>query len=78
MNGKGSKPRPLSISYEKFSDNYNNIFRKKECVVEVKELPNGDQFIEIPDYMMEHLSWKAGDTIIWTDENDGTYKLTKK
>lgn len=29
QNGKGSKPRPLSVSYKTYSDNYENIFRKK-------------------------------------------------
>jgi len=28
--GKGSKPRPLSISRKKFDDNWNRIFRKKK------------------------------------------------
>lgn len=30
QNGKGSKPRPLSISYTEYSDRYDYIFRKKE------------------------------------------------
>jgi hypothetical protein len=28
-NGKGSKPRPYSVSYTQYSENWNNIFRKK-------------------------------------------------
>ena len=76
-NGKGSKPRPLSISYEEYSDNFDNIFRKKRNV-EVKELPNGEQFIELPDDMIERLGWKEGDDIEWKDNNNGTYDLTKK
>jgi hypothetical protein len=28
-NGKGSKPRPKSISCEEYGDNYDAIFRKK-------------------------------------------------
>lgn len=28
MAGKGSKTRPLSIKYEEYADNYDNIFRK--------------------------------------------------
>lgn len=28
QNGKGSKPRPLSISYEKYQQNWEDIFRK--------------------------------------------------
>jgi hypothetical protein len=30
QNGKGSKPRPLSVSYDKYADNFDNIFRKKK------------------------------------------------
>jgi hypothetical protein len=29
-NGKGSKPRPLSVSYNKYADNFDDIFRKKK------------------------------------------------
>ena len=25
QNGKGSKPRPLSVSYNKYADNFDNI-----------------------------------------------------
>jgi hypothetical protein len=28
MAGKGSKTRPLSIKYEEYADNFDNIFRK--------------------------------------------------
>ena len=44
MNGKGSKQRPLSVPYEKYSDNFDNIFRKdkpkpeEEKLVAVKEV----------------------------------------
>jgi hypothetical protein len=27
QNGKGSKPRPLSVSYNKYADNFDNIKR---------------------------------------------------
>lgn len=33
MNGKGSKPRPLCISYQEFSDNWENIFGRKDTSV---------------------------------------------
>jgi hypothetical protein len=28
QNGKGSKPRPLSVSYNKYADNFDDIFHK--------------------------------------------------
>ena len=77
MNGKGSKPRPFSVSQEEFHKNWDEIFAKK-ATVPVKTLDNGDQFIEIPQVLMDSLDWKVGDEIIWTEQSDGTFKLTKK
>lgn len=34
-NGKGSRARPLSVSKEKFNENWDNIFKKQN----VKETP---------------------------------------
>ena len=78
MNGKGSKARPLSVSYDEYANNFDAIFRKKQKLVEVKNLPNGDQFIEIPDDMIESVGWKEGDEIEWKDNKNGTYDLTKR
>ena len=77
MNGKGSKPRPFSVSQEEFQKNWDEIFAKK-ATVPVKTLDNGDQFIEIPQVLIDGLDWKVGDEIIWTEQSDGTFKLTKK
>lgn len=77
MNGKGSKSRPLSVSYDEYADNFDNIFRKKR-VVDVKELPNGDQYIELPDDMLKKLDWKEGDDIEVSTLKGGKYKLKKK
>ncbi len=77
MNGKGSKPRPFSVSQEEFQKNWDEIFAKK-ATVPVKTLDNGDKFIEIPQVLMDDLGWKVGDEIIWTEQSDGTFKLTKK
>lgn len=30
MNGKGSKPRPMTVSYKTFGSNWDNIFKKKD------------------------------------------------
>lgn len=30
MNGKGDKPRPLTISYEEYADRWDRIFGKKD------------------------------------------------
>ena len=77
MKGKGSKPRPFSVPQEEFQKNWDEIFAKKTSV-EVKTLDNGEQFIELPEVLIDRLGWKAGDEIIWTEQSDGTFKLNKK
>jgi len=39
-NGKGSKARPNSVSYEKYGNNFDDIFRKKQKVKSVISNPN--------------------------------------
>lgn len=77
MNGKGSKQRPLSVSYETYSDNFDAIFRKKHTVP-IQELPNGDQFIELPEEVLKTLGWKEGDEIVWEEDEVGGYLAKKK
>ena len=77
MNGKGSKPRPLSVSQEEFQKNWDEIFAKK-AIVPIKTLDNGDQFIELPQVLLDGLGWEVGDEIVWSEQSDGTFKLTKK
>ena len=36
--GKGSKPRPFSVSQEEYADRFDTIFGKKKDVKEVDEL----------------------------------------
>jgi len=75
MNGKGSKPRPLSVSYDKYADNFDSIFRKK-YTVEVKELSNGDRFIELPEELIKQIGWREGDEINWIEDENGTTLAT--
>jgi hypothetical protein len=37
MNGKGSKPRPLSVPQKQFDDNWDNIFKRKAKKKEPKK-----------------------------------------
>lgn len=76
MNGKGSKQRPLSVPYEKYSDNFDNIFNKK-YTVKVQKLSDGDQFIELPDELVGKLGWCEGDQIEWHNHKNG-YHAKKK
>ena len=38
---------------------------------------NEDDTIEFPDDLNEVLGWKVGDELVWTDQGDGTFTLTK-
>jgi len=78
MNGKGSKPRPFSVKYHQYSENWDNIFNQKNVIVPLKTLDNGDQYIEIPEKMLKSLGWKEGDDIEWAELEDGKFKLKKK
>jgi hypothetical protein len=40
--GKGSSPRPLSVSHEEFSNSFEKIFGKKNMQIRVKE--NAEEF----------------------------------
>lgn len=43
QNGKGSKSRPLSVSYKTYGNNFDDIFRKK---VKYKALVTNPNFVE--------------------------------
>ena len=34
--------------------------------------------LTFPPDLMEQVGWKIGDTLLWTDNSDGTWNLTKK
>jgi hypothetical protein len=38
----------------------------------------GDLILEFPDDLIDSVGWKAGDTIVWTDNKDGSWSLRKK
>ena len=37
---------------------------------------NGELFLEFPDDMLEMMDWKEGDTIVWTDNENGSFTLS--
>lgn len=46
--------------------------------VEIKETPGSDElFMEVPDDIIQALSLKEGDTLIWTVREDGSVALSK-
>lgn len=46
---------------------------KFTCYATIKD----DNILELPPEIVEILGWKEGDTFLWTDLHDGSYKLTK-
>ena len=38
----------------------------------------GECFILLPEDLLEQMDWVEGDNIIWVDNKDGTFTLTKK
>ena len=50
----------------------------KSYMIDVQEDAEGELFIEFPPEMMEEVGWKEGDNLLWTDNKNGTWTLTKK
>jgi hypothetical protein len=46
--------------------------------IDVQEDENGELFIALPQEILETLSWKENDQILWQDNKDGSWSLTKK
>ena len=46
MSGKGSSPRPFSVSQNKFADNFDRIFRKDKRLEE-EQLQEDEEFERI-------------------------------
>ena len=62
-NGKGSKPRPYSVSYSQYCDNYDNIFRKKKDVSDTN--PKSKK-----NYVIANPNWKARIYIIPNEDKE--------
>ena len=44
----------------------------------VEILEEGDDLVlPIPQEFLKELDWKEGDTLVWTDNEDGTFLLRK-
>jgi hypothetical protein len=49
MSGKGSKPRPFSVSQDKFAENWDRIFNKHKREQALDELANHSQKLGLYD-----------------------------
>jgi len=47
-----------------------------QTLVEDPDHP-GEILLDLGDELCEHLGWKPGDQITWTDNGDGTFTLRK-
>jgi hypothetical protein len=51
----------------------------KKWTLEITEDPEtGDGILTFPPELVEETGWKEGDTLLWTDNKDGSWTLTKK
>ena len=46
--------------------------------IEVEADSNGELMLEFPDELMDALNWQAGETVTWTDNEDGSWTITKE
>ena len=50
----------------------------KTYTVTLLEGENDDVILPIPEELMLQLGWKDGDTMVWTDNKDGSFNMNKK
>jgi hypothetical protein len=52
---------------------------KKSWILTVEEDPEtGDSILPFPPDLLEEVGWKEGDSLLWSDNGDGSWSLTKK
>ena len=49
----------------------------KIYTVQLEEDENGDLVLPFADEILEELGWKVGDQLVWKDNGDGTYTISK-
>jgi hypothetical protein len=67
---KGQQPRPLSISYKQYSDNYEAIFGKKELEEDINSIDMTDKEEEAAEERMKVIGQNGNDGLHY-DEVDG-------
>lgn len=53
------------------------LWSKRYHTTTVQEIDDG-LYIELPPEMLAELGWSDNETIIWTENSDGSYTLVKK
>ena len=47
-------------------------------IVKLEQDENGDLLLPLSEEVLKSVGWKVGDIIIWNENKDGTFTLTKK
>jgi hypothetical protein len=47
-------------------------------ILDVKEAPDGDLYIELPDEVLKQSGFEIGDTLLWKDMGNNSFQLSKK
>jgi hypothetical protein len=51
----------------------------KNWTIELQDDPEtGDLILPFPEDMLKEMGWKEGDELVWKDNQDGSWSLTKK
>jgi hypothetical protein len=50
----------------------------KSTLTVQEDAETGEAFIVFPEEVMLELGWQEGDTVIWKDNGDGSWALTRK
>jgi hypothetical protein len=52
---------------------------ENKWILEVQEDPEtGDCILQFPPELLETAGWKEGDTLVWADQGNGSWSLSKK
>ncbi|WMP07555.1 hypothetical protein [Vibrio parahaemolyticus] len=46
-------------------------------IVPIKVTDEGEHYFEIPEQYLEELGWSAGNIVVWTQNDDGSFSLAK-
>ncbi len=47
-------------------------------IVKLDQDENGDLLLPLSEELLKSVGWKLGDIIVWNENKDGTFTLTKK
>ena len=47
-------------------------------IVKLEQDENGELILPLGDELCNSIGWKIGDTIVWTDNGDGSWTMSKK